>query len=64
MEGRNRYIGYFISLGVYPFKDIKGGLDVGFSYDGDTNCCLWVDENGTIIDGDVILSIYGTYMKE
>ena len=26
-SGRNRYIGYLISLGVYSFKDVKIGLD-------------------------------------
>ena len=27
VAGRNRYIGYLISLGIYSFKDIKVGLD-------------------------------------
>ncbi len=27
VAGRNRYVGYLISLGVYSFKDIKVGLD-------------------------------------
>lgn len=27
VSGRNRYIGYLISLGIYSFKDIKVGLD-------------------------------------
>jgi len=39
-------------------------LDVGFAYDGDADRCLCVDENGDIIDGDLILYIYGSYMKE
>ena len=119
VAGRNRYIGYLISLGMYSFKDIKvgldcangsswniakavfdalgaqtyvinakpdgtninnnagsthieglqkfvvdNGLDVGFAYDGDADRCLCVDENGNVIDGDAILYIYGTYMKE
>lgn len=27
VSGRNRYIGYLISLGIYSFKDVKVGLD-------------------------------------
>ena len=117
--GRNRYIGYLISLATRSFKDIKvgldcangasfsiakgvfdalgaetyvinnnpnglninensgsthievlreyvleNGLDVGFAYDGDADRCLAVDDKGNIIDGDLILYICGSYMKE
>ena len=116
--GRNRYIGYLISLATHSYKGIKIGLDcangstwmiaksvfdalgaetyvinntpdgtninrdcgsthiehlqefvrknglnVGFAFDGDADRCLAVDENGRLIDGDLILYIYGTYMK-
>ena len=27
MAGRNRYMGYLISLGIYSFKGVKVGLD-------------------------------------
>ncbi len=40
------------------------GLDVGFAFDGDADRCLAVDENGNVVDGDLILYIYGRYMKE
>ena len=30
------------------------GLDVGFAYDGDADRCLAVDENGNVVDGDLI----------
>ena len=40
------------------------GLDVGFAYDGDADRCLAVDEQGNIVNGDLILYIYGKYMKE
>ena len=40
------------------------GLDVGFAYDGDADRCLAVDENGNVIDGDLILYICGRYLKE
>ena len=117
--GRNRYIGYLISIATRSFKDKKVGLDcsngsassiaknvfdalgaktyvihnepngvninlncgsthiekiqsfvienkldVGFAYDGDADRCIAVDENGTIVDGDLILYICGKYMKE
>ena len=39
-------------------------LDVGFAYDGDADRCLAVDENGKIVDGDLILYICGKYLKD
>lgn len=117
--GRNRYIGYLISIATRSFKNKKVALDcangsassiarnvfnalgaktyvindepnglninlncgsthiealvdfvkknkcdVGFAYDGDADRCLCVDENGNIVDGDLILYICGKYMKE
>ena len=117
--GRNRYIGYLISLTTHSFKGkrigldcangstwqiaksvfetlgaenyvigcnpnglnindscgsthiealrklvIANNLDVGFAFDGDADRCMAVDETGRIIDGDLILFIYGKYMME
>lgn len=117
--GRNRYIGYLISIATRSFKGKKVGLDcsngsastiaksvfdalgadtyvinsepnglninlncgsthierlqeyvkenhldVGFAYDGDADRCLAVDENGNVVDGDLIMYICGKYMKE
>lgn len=117
--GRNRYVGYLISLATRSYKNMRVGLDcangsawmiaksvfdalgaktyvinnepdgtninmgcgsthmeglqklvkekkldVGFAFDGDADRCLCVDENGDIIDGDLIIYIYGCYMKE
>lgn len=117
--GRNRYIGYLISLARHSYKGVKVGLDcangstwmiaksvfdalgaethvinntpdgvnintgcgsthieglqkyvkenhldVGFAFDGDADRCLAVDENGSLVNGDQILYIYGTYMKK
>ena len=117
--GRNRYIGYLISLATRSFKGKKvgldcangsawmiaksvfdalgaktyvihnepdgtnintncgsthieslrelvkeKGLDVGFAFDGDADRCLCVDENGDVVNGDLIIYIYGCYMKE
>lgn len=117
--GRNRYVGYLISLATRSFKGMRVGLDcsngsawmiaknvfdalgaktyvinnepdgtnintncgsthievlqnfvkenkldVGFAYDGDADRCIAVDENGEVVDGDLILYICGLYMKE
>lgn len=117
--GRNRYIGYLISLATRSYKNMRVGLDcangsawmiaksvfdalgaktyvinaspngininmdagsthieylqelvkkehldVGFAFDGDADRCIAVDENGEVVNGDLILYIYGTYMKE
>lgn len=40
------------------------GLDVGFAYDGDADRCIAVDNQGNIVDGDLILYICGSYLHE
>jgi len=117
--GRNRYVGYLISLATRSYRDkkvgldcangsswmiaknvfdalgaktyvinnapdglnintncgsthieglqkfvVENGLDIGFAFDGDADRCLCVDEKGELVDGDAILYVYGTYMKE
>ena len=119
VAGRNRYIGYLISLATRSFKNMKIGLDcangsasaiaksvfdalgartyvisnepngtninkdcgsthiqilqkyvrdnglnVGFAYDGDADRCIAVDENGNVVNGDLILYVCGKYLKE
>ena len=119
VSGRNRYIGYLISLGLFSFKGMRIGmdcangsawniaksvfealgatvyqigaepngininymvgsthmdaisefvrekrLDAGFSFDGDADRCLCVDENGNVVDGDRILYMSAKYLKE
>lgn len=39
-------------------------LDIAFAYDGDADRCIAVDENGNIVDGDLILYVCGKYLKE
>ena len=41
----------------------ENNLDLGIAYDGDGDRCLAVDENGDIMDGDVIMSILSDYFK-
>ena len=117
--GRNRYLGYLMSIPTRAFKNIRVGLDcangassnlaksvfdalgaktyvihsepdglnintncgsthievlqnfvkenqldVGFAFDGDADRCIAVDENGNVVDGDLILYVYGRYLKE
>ncbi|MDO5564293.1 MAG: phosphoglucosamine mutase [Eubacteriales bacterium] len=118
-QGRNRYIGYLISIPMNSFKGYKVALDlangaafsiakavfdalgaktlvinnepngdninnnagsthiealqkfvldekcdIGFAYDGDADRCIAVDEDGSIVDGDSILYICGSLLKE
>jgi len=38
-----------------------GEYDMGFAFDGDGDRCFAVDENGEIIDGDMIMAIIGKH---
>lgn len=38
--------------------------DIGFAFDGDADRCLCVDENGNLVDGDMIMYLCGCYMSE
>ena len=40
------------------------GADVGLAFDGDADRLIAVDEKGNLVDGDKILTICGSYMKE
>ena len=117
--GRNRYMGYLMTLAKHSFRNVKVGLDcsngsasaiaksvfdalgaethvihaepngtninmgcgsthieelqkfvignhldIGFAYDGDADRCFCVDDEGHIVNGDLILYVCGTYMKE
>lgn len=42
----------------------KEGADIGMSFDGDADRIIAVDEEGNIVDGDHILAIVATYLKE
>ncbi len=119
VAGRNRYVGYLISLASHSYRGFRVGLDcangaswmiaravfdalgaktfvtgaepdgvninvacgsthierlqalvkaehldVGFAFDGDADRCIAVDEQGNEINGDHILYILGTYLKD
>ena len=117
--GRNRYIGYLISLSRYSFRDFRvaldcangaawmiaksvfdalgaktcainaspdglninrnagsthievlaeyvkrNGYDIGFSFDGDADRCIAVDECGNVVNGDCILYLLAVDAKK
>ncbi len=43
---------------------LETGADVGLSFDGDADRLIAADEKGNIVDGDHVLAICGTHMKE
>ena len=43
---------------------VDNGLDCGVAFDGDADRCLAVDEKGAEIDGDKIIAILATGMKQ
>ncbi len=118
VAGRNRYVGYLISVASNSYKNLKIGLDcangaswqiaksvfdalgaqttiignepdglnvnencgsthmeklcrlvkeqhldLGFAFDGDTDRCIAVDENGNVVDGDAMMYILGKRLK-
>lgn len=42
----------------------KHSFDVGLAFDGDADRCLAVDHSGSLVDGDMLLSIFSKQMKE
>ena len=42
----------------------ENNMSLGIAYDGDGDRCLAIDENGNEIDGDILLAIFGKYLKE
>jgi len=42
----------------------ENGLSLGIAYDGDGDRCLAIDENGNEVDGDMLLAIFASYLKE
>ncbi|WP_291313180.1 phosphoglucosamine mutase [Corynebacterium sp. UBA2622] len=43
---------------------VEHGADIGLAHDGDADRCLAVDAQGNIVDGDQIMAILATGMKE
>lgn len=43
---------------------VASGADLGVAFDGDADRCLAVDHNGVLVDGDQIMGILATGLKE
>lgn len=42
----------------------NNNMSLGIAYDGDGDRCLAIDENGNEIDGDILLAVFGDYLRE
>lgn len=42
---------------------VHNGCDAGLAFDGDADRFLAVDENGNVVNGDELISIYASHMK-
>ncbi len=52
------------SLGALVAAVVGHGADAGIAYDGDADRCLAVDADGQPLDGDQILTVLATELKE
>jgi len=52
------------SLGTVAAAVVEYGADAGVAYDGDADRCLAVDAHGQPVDGDQILTLLATELKE
>jgi phosphoglucosamine mutase len=52
------------ALGALSAAVMKYGADAGIAYDGDADRCLAVDADGRPLDGDQILTVLATRLKE
>ena len=52
------------ALGALSAAVVEHGADAGIAYDGDADRCLAVDADGQPLDGDQILTVLATGLKE
>ncbi len=43
---------------------VRNKCDVGLAFDGDADRFLAVDENGSVVDGDMLIAIFAKYLKD
>jgi len=64
-DGLNINAGYGSTcLGTLAAAVVEHGADAGVAYDGDADRCLAVDAGGQPLDGDHILAVLATELKE
>jgi phosphoglucosamine mutase len=64
-DGDNINAGYgSTSLDALSEAVVRHGADAGIAYDGDADRCLAVDAEGSPLDGDQILTVLATELKE
>jgi phosphoglucosamine mutase len=64
-DGLNINDGYGSTcLGALSAAVVQHGADVGVAYDGDADRCLAVDAAGQVVDGDQILTVLATELKQ
>lgn len=64
-DGQNINLGCgSTSLNHLCEKVVETGSDLGLAFDGDADRCLAVDNQGRIIDGDAIMNLIASKMKE
>ncbi|HEY6309577.1 MAG TPA: phosphoglucosamine mutase [Streptosporangiaceae bacterium] len=64
-DGLNINAGYGSTcLGTVAAAVVEHGADAGVAYDGDADRCLAVDADGQLLDGDHILAVLATELKE
>lgn len=52
------------NLGKLSEYVVKNKCDIGIAFDGDADRCLLIDNNGKIVDGDIILALCAKYLKD
>jgi len=52
------------ALGALSAAVVEHGADAGIAYDGDADRCLAVDADGQPLDGDQIMTVLATGLKE
>ena len=63
-DGQNINFGGSTKIDALMDFVVKNKCDCGIAFDGSGERCLAVDENGCLVDGDVIIAACARYMKE
>ena len=58
------WTGIFWQQPANNWGDKKGGYDLGIAFDGDADRCLFIDEDGNDVDGDMTMFVNAMYLKK